>query len=488
MPARFIALCRLAVIILVIATCAYVSSIAKAQNDASLPTAPLSSSGEGSLPSAPVPVDGATAPLPPSGTPGSINLGEVKDGQLILPGGLIGAGWRNGFFIESLDQDFILRITGQIQADFRGYADNRDTTDISTFLLRRARLGVEADMFKYYEFRLLPDFGQVQPNIQDAYINVHYVDYFQVEAGKFKQPFSYEQLIQDRFVPTMERSMLDQVVPARDEGVMVHGQKLFDNHLDLAASVSNGEINGNSDTNGSKDLVGRIALRPFGDPDSLAWLQGFQLGVSGSVGKEQEPISPNAFRTPGQVRFFQFNSTVQANGTRTRYSPEVVYFFNAFGFAAQYLHMDQQMRPNSVGPGARLQIDVPTDSFYVMATLLLTGERRTAYSMPIDPLRPWDPKHPFAAPGAWELVARVSHLEEGGIVFTPGARNLADLSRFSPGATEMTLGFNWYLNRWVRTQFNWEHAWFNRPVQLGDGPGGRLRQQDTLLTRLQIIF
>ena len=65
---------------------------------------------------------------------------------------------------------------------------------------------------------------------------------------------------------------------------------------------------------------------------------------------------------------------------------------------------------------------------------------------------------------------------------------LADPTRYALEATETTLGFNWYLNRWVRMQFNWEHAWFDRPVQLGPAPGGLLRHQDSLLTRLQVIF
>ena len=451
-------------------------------------TAPLSENVPGKLPAAPVPAEPRAQPSSGPGTAATIDLGEFKDGQFVLPAGLLTAGWNNGFYIKSQDDDFILRITGQIQGDFRGYVDNHDTTDISTFLVRRARLGVEADMFKYYEFRLLPDFGQSQPTLQDGYINIHYIDEFQIEAGKFKQPFSYEQLIQDRFVPTMERSMLDQIVPARDEGVMLHGRNLLNNRLDWAASVSNGEINGNSDTNGSKDFVGRIVVRPFGAPDSIPWLQELQFGISGSAGTEQEPISPNAFRTPAQVRFFQFNSTVQANGTRTRYSPEVAYFYRAFGFAAQYMRMQQEMRPNSVGPGALLKIDVPTDTFYVMATLLLTGEERTTYSMALDPLRPFDPRHPLVNPGAWELVARVSHFEEGGIVFAKGVANLASLDLYSPTATETTLGFNWYLTKWVRVQSNWEHAWFSKPVQLGNGPSGRLNHQDTLLTRLQVIF
>ena len=100
-------------------------------------------------------------------------------------------------------------------------------------------------MLNYYEFRLLPDFAgsTISKSITDAYLNIHYWDEFQFEAGKFKQPFSYEQLIQDRFVPTMERSMMDQLVPQRDEGFMVHGHKLFDDRFDYAVAVSNGDVN-----------------------------------------------------------------------------------------------------------------------------------------------------------------------------------------------------------------------------------------------------
>ena len=142
------------------------------------------------------------------------------------------AGWDEGFYMQSADNNFHLRITGQIQADYRAFVDPVDYTDIDRFFLRRARLGIEADMFRYYEFRFLPDFGQGQSRIQDAYLNVHYWDAFQVEAGKFKQPVSYEQLIQDRYVPTLERSLIDQLVPARDEGLMLHGRNLFENRLD----------------------------------------------------------------------------------------------------------------------------------------------------------------------------------------------------------------------------------------------------------------
>jgi phosphate-selective porin OprO/OprP len=224
-------------------------------------------------------------------------------------------------------------------------------------------------------------------------------------------------------------------------------------------------------------------------------LRGLQLGISGGTGVEEENVSPNILRTPATVQWFQFNSTVRANGRRDRWTPEVVYFYRGLGIAAQYYREDQHLSPAFSGaPGSGTVLEVPFEGYYFMTTLLLTGEERTTYSAPVAPLRPFDICHPVASPGAWELVARVSRLRVGDEVFEPipTGRNtfvrLADPTRNSDRAVEMTLGFNWYLNEWVRMQFNWEHAWFHEGVRLGPGPDGLLRHQDTLLTRFQIIF
>jgi phosphate-selective porin OprO/OprP len=397
------------------------------------------------------------------------------------------AGWKDGFFLKSQDDRFVLRITGQIQADYRNFLTKEDAVDTDTFFLRRARFGIEAEMFKYYEFRFLPDYAQGKAVIQDAYLNIHYWDAFQVEAGKFKQPISYEQLIQDRFTPLVERSLIDQLVPARDEGVMIHGQKLLGDRLDYAVSVSNGEINGDVDTNEHKDVDGRVAVRPFFDTGLPAMFHYFQVGVSGGIGVEQEAMTPSVLKTPLTVPWFTFNSTAAANGVRWRLSPELVYFYSGLGFAAQWYREQQDIR-SGPGPLYKFRQEVPFDGWYVMATYLLTGEERTAYTA-ITPLHNFNPCCPFACGGAWEAVARVSRLEVGEEVFLRGPLNLADPTKNSSGATEMTLGFNWYLNKWVRVQFNWEHAWFDDPVLLGTNPKANLtKQSDALDTRFQIIF
>jgi phosphate-selective porin OprO/OprP len=399
------------------------------------------------------------------------------------------AGWNDGFYLRSADNRFNLRITGQIQTDYRGFLENgNDYTDIDTFLIRRARLGIEATVFDYFEFRFLPDFGQGQSVIQDSYLNVHYVDEFQVEAGKFKQPFSYEQLIQDRFVPTVERSIIDQLVPARDVGVMLHGQKLLDDRLDWYVSVSNGEINGNTDVNGRKDVAARVAVRPFHSETFGPLLRGLQLGFAATAGTEQEPVTPSPLRTPATIPFFQYNSTVRADGVRTRYSPEVAYFYEGLGFAAQYYEQEQQLRPAFTGPTSVFLERIPTTGAYAMVTYLLTGETRTTYSEPVTPRHNFDPLRPIACPGAWEVVARVSYLRVSPDVFRPGVLNLADPALYANETTELTLGFNWYLNKYVRTQFNYEHAWFDQPVLLAPPPFGYHRSTDAVLARFQVIF
>ncbi len=52
----------------------------------------------------------------------------------------------------------------------------------------------------------------------------------------------------------------------------------------------------------------------------------------------------------------------------------------------------------------------------------------------------------------------------------------------------MTTGINSYMNKWVRAQFNWEHAEFDGgKVQIGSAPFA-FSKEDALDTRFQVIF
>lgn len=399
------------------------------------------------------------------------------------------AGWDEnaGFFLRSADRDFNLRITGQIQPDCRYYLDDQDALDLPNLLVRRARLGIEATVFDRYDFRLLPEFGLGQPRLLDAYVNARFRDEFQFEAGKFKQPFSLEQLIQDRFVPTLERSMIDQLVPQRDAGIMVHGYKLLGDRFDYQASVFAGVINGDQDNDRDKETAGRAVVRPLRDVGLPAWAEPLQLGAAVTFGNNRGELIPATLRTPDGVPWFQFRPGVRPDGTRVRWCPELLYVYGPFGFLAETFGERQELRaPARRSTPARV-VDVSYRGGFVLATLLVTGEERTSLSQAIVPLAPFEPGSGNCGPGAWELVGRVSWL--GLDADDPaGFARLMDLGRSATRATELTVGFNWYWNRWIRVQFNWEHARFNNRVRLGPTAANRLDRQDAFLTRFQIAF
>ncbi len=293
--------------------------------------------------------------------------------------------------------------------------------------------------------------------------------------------------------------MLDQLCPQRDEGFMIHGEGLECGRFDYAVALSNGDPNDSTlDDNNDKDVNARIVLRPFADGDSDL-LRGWRIGISGSIGVENDTVSttsstPPTITTPATVDWFAFNasgttSSVVANGVRHRISPELVYFYQSLGFAAQYYRQDQKLQSVVSGVSGPI-VELPMESYYVMATYLLTGEQRTGYSQQIDPLRPFDPCAPLASPGAWELVFRVERMEVGHQAFT-GKHPLASLTgagnQSTDAATEETTGVNWYLTKWTRAQLNWEHANFASPVKLGN-VAKAFSEEDTLYTRFQVIF
>ncbi len=390
--------------------------------------------------------------------------------------------FKDGVVLHSQDNQHQVRVTGLLQADYRAYPNPGDAADIDTFLVRRARLGIEANVFKNYELRFVPDWGNGRSLIQDAYINIHHFDEVQLQIGKFRPPVGYERLIRARFMPLFERSMLDQLIPARDTGIMLHGQDLFGGRLDYAISAMNGEMNSDVDSNKLRDLIGRVAVTPFHGESFPEILRQIQVGISGSTGKQESALAPNVLRTPGSIPWLTFASSVRADGTRTRWTPEVTYFYRSFGFAAQYLHMSQEVRASAVGP----IVNIPFDGYYLHGTYLLTGEQRTSYNQVVTPNRPFDPRHPLASPGAWELVGRFSHLQVGEQIFLPGSLRLADPNSNSAAASELSLGFNWHLNSQVRMQFNWEHAWYRTPIKLGTQ--AFFGQTNAALVRFQISF
>ena len=188
--------------------------------------------------------------------------------------------------------------------------------------------------------------------------------------------------------------------------------------------------------------------------------------------------------SPGTARKAGFGPT----GCASRLSPDLVYFFHSFGFAAQYYRQDQELRPGATGTSAALLIDVPINGVCVKSTYLLTGGQWFDSAQAIDSISALDRRAAFNRPGAWEVAVPLSHLELASKVFVPGPGNLADPTKYGPAATESRIGLNWDWNKWARAQLEWEHAWLGSPLQADATPGSSSSVQDMLSTRFQFVF
>jgi phosphate-selective porin OprO/OprP len=73
----------------------------------------------------------------------------------------------------------------------------------------------------------------------------------------------------------------------------------------------------------------------------------------------------------------------------------------------------------------------------------------------------------------------------GNDIFTAG---LADPTNWTNNAAITDIGCNWYLNRYVRMTFDWQHAMYATPVLLNEQKDQRSKHNDLYWIRCQFWF
>lgn len=145
---------------------------------------------------------------------------------------------KDGFGFRSGDGKFQIRLTGRVQEDYRwkeGAANfnlgdyglnDRDTASAANgFELRRARFGVQGFIDKDINFKAEWNLVGGAPVVDEAFANIAYFKPVQFTFGRFKQPFSLEQLTSSNNLDFAERSYVDQNgVPAKKLGAMLSGE------------------------------------------------------------------------------------------------------------------------------------------------------------------------------------------------------------------------------------------------------------------------
>jgi phosphate-selective porin OprO/OprP len=350
------------------------------------------------------------------------------------------AGFEDGFFIQSPDggNRLVLGFVAQMDARF----EMGDTQPIgSTFAVRKVRPVFTGRVGRYFDFKVMPDFGNGQTMLMDAYVDVRFSHAFRIRTGKDKTPIGHELLQGDVYLLFPERALASSLVPNRDVGIQAQGD-LWGGRLSYAGGAFNGIPDGTSssadtDVNGAKDMAGRVTVRPFhGTTPGAApgALSGLGLHLGGSTGTASGAL-PSFHTSYGQA-YFQYATDAVADGTRTRVSPAAFYYHGPFGAFAEYMRSAQTVRRATVTE------DVANHAWEVTGSYVLTGE--AASDRGVRPRNPFDP-----ATGHWgavQVLARYTALVVDQEAFSAGLA-AADASR---EARSWTLGINWYPNPWVK--------------------------------------
>jgi phosphate-selective porin OprO and OprP len=391
------------------------------------------------------------------------------------------AGW-NGehFFIRSADGQFSISPYGYVDNDYRAYKGDGAPAD--TFLIRRARFGFQGNFGSHFDFALLTDANSTTGAIvRDVYLNVRIRPEFQFQAGQFKEPFAQETGIGATNLDFVERGLQSLLYPCavtayRCPGITIHGDidggvfqywvGAFNGRGGVAANVVN-----------EPEFVGRIRFYPWRKTTS-SWLKDLAFGGSISHSRSRGLSGDVSFSGTLPDGTYSFFPQLPINGPIQRYEGEFTYIKGPFALRGEYVQEQEQRYDTGAetvgGVGFENLPGIGAKAWNIGTTYLLTGEKRPENGTP-------RVKHPLFGPdtpggagrglGAWELTARYSGIQSDAPAanflnfYTPGF-----VPQYNFHTDEITFGINWYLNYWVKYQFNVNIDQLHQPSTIGQLP------------------
>ena len=391
------------------------------------------------------------------------------------------AGW-NGehFFIKSADGQFQIMPYGYVDIDHRAYKGDGAPAD--TFVIRRARFGFQGNYGSHFDYAILTDANATTGAIvRDVYLNVRIRPEFQFQAGQFKEPFAQETGIGATNLDFVERGLQSLLYPCagtafRCPGMVLHGD-ISGGVVQWWAGAFNGRNGVTANATNEPEFVGRLRFYPWRKSKN-DWFKQFAFGGSISHSRSRGLSGDQSFSAALPDGAYAFFPQLRINGPTERYEGEFTYIKSAFAVRGEYVQMQQQRYGvGSETPGGLGFLTIPgvgAKAWNIGTTYLITGEKRPENGTP-------RVKRPLLGPdtpggkgrgwGAWELGARYSGIQANAPassflnIYTPGFVPANDYH-----TDQITFGVNWYLNYWVKYQFNVNIDQLKQPSVTGQEP------------------
>lgn len=353
-----------------------------------------------------------------------------------------------------------LRI-GEFRADLRVrlHVDARDfepELGEDEVQFRRARVALQGRLFDDLEYEFDADLRDEQRPWRDVYINYRRFRVAEVQVGRFKIPFGLDQLTGVFNLNFAERSLIgSDLSPARDRGVMVHGQFARDRvRYQTGVFRRDGDSTRFAGPSVDGSWAGRVELSPWENTRSL--LRSSQIGLNATAGSLFEGLYGMRGRTLSGTVFFE---PVYVKGQRRRLGADWRWTPGPVSVQAEYIRVTDERNGQGLG-----DVDLPSaiaQGWYVSGTWALTGENKGSGG--VDPSRPF----PTKGIGALEVAGRFEELRFGsqGTGDEPPFTNPRAANILPNRDRILTLGVNWYLNRFGRVTVNGTRETLQDPVR-----------------------
>ncbi len=408
-----------------------------------------------------------------------------------------GSVMKSGLGVQSADGETTIQLVGRVHMDYRYYSGDKTetfTTDTQTNALevRRARFGVRGQLFKDWKYELVGNFGAADGasspsgmSSTTTELDVGYVDYANnpaasVRFGKFKMPFSLEQLTSSNNIDFMERSVTNQnegeFIPAKETGVMLFGSPVSGLSYGVAVSRGRTSTTTKTATLDKPDYIGRVSAnlpKFFSGRDDFILHAG--LGLSrGEIAGLTTSSGRNEIRTSSG--FYTAQTALVGPVQRTRVGYEGAVAYQAFKLQGEMFNYQYD--------GATTSNEI--DSNYIQAVYNLTGENHN-YSNSAGTFGWIKPKVAFdkGGMGAIQIGIRASSLKAPDV-----AARAAGASTTIVNATNdyssMTYGVTWFLNDNARVMLNYTEIDYGN---IGVGvSASRYLKERAMMLRGQLSF
>jgi phosphate-selective porin OprO/OprP len=342
---------------------------------------------------------------------------------------------------------------------------------------RRARLAASAALAPNMNAFFQMDFGfPGRPTFTDLWIDWTDLPVVgTIRVGQWKQPFSLEVVSSFRYTTFMERASTFQAfTPFRHIGIGAynHQDDLMGTWAASYLRTGQDQFGGSLSTHGGNGFAGRVTrLVWYDESDGRNYLHlggDYYLNVPPNhsiafrsipeifVGQNaNDGVGTAGFAVPGVfdgTPFFVNTGTLTRVGHVHTFDVELLWVYGPLSVQAEYMPaiVDRENAATAVLDGGYLQVGY-----------FLTGEHRP-YDRKAGAIDRVLPLEDFflvrtdrgleRGTGAWELAARLSHIDLNDGTISGGVMN------------NLTLGVNWYCNPYCKVVFNYIHSWVQSPT------------------------